>query len=50
MSGEVRWHKDVLKPGDEVTMTGHPTRNGSPAIDITRLVDANGVALIGGAR
>ena len=50
MSGEVRWHKDVLKPGDEVTMIGHPARNGAPAIDITTLVDANGAALIGGAR
>lgn len=48
MSGEIAWHRDVLKPGDEVTMTGHPARNGAPAVDITRLVNADGVALIGG--
>lgn len=48
MSGEIAWHRDVLKPGDEVTMTGHPAKNGAPAIDITKLVNADGVALIGG--
>lgn len=47
---EVKWHKEILKPGDRVTMTGHPARNGAPAMDITKLVDGNGVALIGGGR
>jgi hypothetical protein len=44
----VKWHKEILKPGDKITMTGHPARNGAPAMDITKIVDANGVALIGG--
>ena len=46
MGGEVRWHKDILRPGDVVTMTGHPARNGAPAMDITRLVDASGAVLV----
>ena len=46
MGGEVRWHKDILRPGEVVTMTGHPARNGAPAMDITRLVDARGAVLI----
>lgn len=47
MDGTVKWHKDILKPGDQVTMTGHPARNGAPAMSITKLVDAEGVVLIG---
>ena len=44
---DVKWHKEILKPGDRITMTGHPARNGAPAMDITRIVDANGTVLIG---
>jgi hypothetical protein len=44
---DVKWHKDILKPGDRIIMTGHPARNGAPAMDITKIVDANGTALIG---
>ena len=47
MGGGVKWHKDILKPGDKITMAGHPARNGAPAMDITRIVDANGIVLIG---
>jgi hypothetical protein len=47
-SGGVQWSKDILKPGDRITMTGHPARNGAPAMDIEKIVDAKGVALIGG--
>ena len=47
MGGAVSWHKDMLKPGDQITMTGNPARNGAPAMDITKIVDANGVVLIG---
>lgn len=47
MGGPVKWHKSILKPGDTVTMTGHPARNGAPAMDITKLVDADGNVLIG---
>jgi hypothetical protein len=48
MNGGVKWHKSILKPGDRITMTGHPARNGAPAMDIETIVDAAGVALIGG--
>lgn len=46
MGGEVKWHKSILKPGDRITVEGHPARNGAPMMDITRIVDAQGVALI----
>lgn len=46
MSGDVQWHKAILKPGDRVTIEGHPARNGAPAMDITRIVDARGAVLI----
>jgi Family of unknown function (DUF6152) len=48
-SANVKWHKDILKPGDRITMTGSPARNGAPAMVITKIVDASGRALIGGA-
>jgi hypothetical protein len=47
MGGPVKWHKDVLKPGDKVTLTGRPARNGAPAMIITQIVDAHGQALLG---
>ena len=45
---DVKWHKEVLKPGDQVTLTGNPARNGAPALYLTSVVDSNGTALIGG--
>ena len=42
----VKWHKDILKPGDSITMTGHPARNGAPFMDILKIVDAQGTVLI----
>jgi hypothetical protein len=47
MGGPVQWNRGLLKPGDKVTMTGRPARNGAPAMIITQIVDAHGVALIG---
>lgn len=49
-SANVKWHKNILKPGDRITMTGNPARNGAPAMDITKIVDANGQTLIGGGQ
>jgi hypothetical protein len=46
--GDVKWHKDLLHPGDEVTLTGNPARNGAPALYLTKVVDGAGKALIGG--
>ena len=42
----VKWHKSILKPGDSITMTGHPARNGAPFMDILKIVDAQGAVLI----
>ena len=47
---KVQWTKDILKPGDEIMMEGHPANNGAPAMDIITIVNADGVVLIGGAR
>lgn len=46
MEGAAKWHKAILKPGDRVTMTGRPARNGAPAMAITKIVDAQGTVLI----
>ena len=45
-SRAVKWHKDILKPGDTITITGHPARNGAPMMDILKIVDAQGTVLI----
>lgn len=42
----VKWHKTILKPGDVITVTGHPARNGAPMMDILKIVDGEGVVLI----
>ena len=42
----VKWHKEIIKPGDTITMTGHPARNGAPMMDILKIVDAKGTVLI----
>ena len=47
MGGPVKWHKDILKPGDKIKLTGRPARNGAPAMIITQIVDAHGQALLG---
>jgi hypothetical protein len=47
MGGPVKWHKDLLKPGDKITLHGRPARNGAPAMIITQIVDAHGQALLG---
>lgn len=47
MEGAVKWHKSILAPGDRIEMTGHPARNGAPAMSITKIVDAQGTVLIG---
>lgn len=45
-SRAVKWHKEIMKPGDSITMTGHPARNGAPMMDILKIVDAQGTVLI----
>jgi hypothetical protein len=46
MGGAVKWHKEILKPGDSIAVTGHPARNGAPMMDITKIVDSAGAVLI----
>lgn len=48
-TNNVRWTTETLQPGDLVEVTGDPARNGAPSMRIRRIVDANGVALLGGA-
>jgi hypothetical protein len=36
------WTKDTLKPGDEVTFTGHPAKNGTSNMRLTKVTLANG--------
>jgi hypothetical protein len=42
----VKWSKEILKPGDRITVTGHPARNGAPMMDILKIVDGKGTVLI----
>jgi len=46
IGGAVKWHQSLLKPGDSITVMGHPARNGAPMMDITKIVDAAGAVLI----
>jgi hypothetical protein len=50
MGGDVKWHKDLLRPGDVVTLTGRPARNGAPAILLMAVEDAEGNVLTGTGR
>ena len=43
----VRWHRDILQPGDEITLSGNPARNGAPSLRLQTVIDANGITLIG---
>jgi Family of unknown function (DUF6152) len=36
------WNKNLLKPGDEITVTGHPSRAGAPYMVVTSVKLANG--------
>ena len=47
--GDVQWRRDLIKPGDRITLTGNPARNGAPALFLTKVVDGAGKPLIGGA-
>ena len=36
------WTKETLKPGDEVTFTGHPAKNGTSNMRLAKVTLANG--------
>jgi hypothetical protein len=43
--------KDVMKPGDKVTVTGHPSRSGAPRIEFNHVVLSDGRTLtMGGVK
>jgi hypothetical protein len=37
--------KDILKPGDKITITGHLSKSGAPRISSSRIVLADGRVL-----
>jgi Family of unknown function (DUF6152) len=39
------WNKDTLKPGDQVTLIGHPARDGSNNMRLAKIVLPNGQEL-----
>jgi hypothetical protein len=45
----IKWTANTLVPGDVISLTGNPARNGAPSMRILRVVDASGRALIGEA-
>jgi len=38
------WSRSTLKPGDQITVTGHPVKNGVPAMSTQKIVFADGRA------
>ena len=41
------WSKDILQPGDEITLSGNPARSGAPSLRLKRVVDSDGAVLVG---
>lgn len=39
------WTKSIIKPGDAITVTGNPAKNGSPSMRLTKVVLASGKEL-----
>jgi hypothetical protein len=39
------WTKAIMKPGDAITVTGNPAKNGSPSMRLTKVVLASGKEL-----
>ncbi len=42
---EAGFSRDVFKPGDKVTITGHPAKSGAPRLELLHLVLADGRVL-----
>lgn len=41
------WSKDILQLGDEISLSGNPARSGAPSLRLRKVVDSNGVVLVG---
>jgi uncharacterized protein DUF6152 len=39
------WTRSIMKPGDTITVTGNPAKNGSPSMRLTKVVLASGKEL-----
>lgn len=39
------WSKSIMKPGDQITVTGNPSKNGAPAMRLTKVVLPGGKEL-----
>jgi hypothetical protein len=42
------WSKDILQPGDVITLSGNPARSGAPSLRLRTVIDSNGETLVGG--
>jgi len=45
MLSRAGWRKETLKPGDEITATGNPAKDGKPIMHLDKVVLANGQEL-----
>jgi len=45
MLSRAGWKKDTVKPGDEITMTGNPGKDGKPIMHLDKVVLAKGQEL-----
>src|SRR5688500_11262330 len=36
--GGVKWSREIIKPGDRITLSGNPARNGAPALVLQRVL------------
>ena len=45
MLARINWKRDTLKPGDQITMSGNPAKNGKPYMRLDKIVFANGQEL-----
>ncbi|MES2625462.1 MAG: DUF6152 family protein [Pseudomonadota bacterium] len=43
------WDRDALKPGDQITVTGFPARDGTSYMRISKVIFADGHELVGQA-
>jgi hypothetical protein len=48
MLSTVGFSKDLLKPGDKVTITGHPSRSGAPRVEFKNMTLSDGRTLTTG--
>jgi hypothetical protein len=45
MLSRAGWKRDTLKPGDDITAVGNPSRDGKPTMHLEKIVFANGQEL-----